>query len=49
MKIVIALTSSSGQLSGVQRHAINLARCLLTRQEITAVHLISAPWQQEFV
>ena len=49
MKIVIALTSSSGQLSGVQRHAINLARCLLTRQEITAVHLIAAPWQQEFV
>lgn len=49
MKIVIALTSSSGQLSGVQRHAINLARCLLTRQQITAVHLIAAPWQQEFV
>jgi len=49
LKIVIALTSSSGQLSGVQRHAINLARCLLTRQEITAVHLIAAPWQQEFV
>jgi glycosyltransferase involved in cell wall biosynthesis len=49
MKIVIALTSSSGQLSGVQRHAINLARCLLTRDEITAVHLIAAPWQQDFV
>jgi glycosyltransferase involved in cell wall biosynthesis len=49
LKIVIALTSSSGQLSGVQRHAINLARCLLTRQQITAVHLIAAPWQQEFV
>jgi glycosyltransferase involved in cell wall biosynthesis len=49
LKIVIALTSSSGQLSGVQRHAINLARCLLTRQQITAVHLIVAPWQQEFV
>jgi glycosyltransferase involved in cell wall biosynthesis len=49
VKIVIALTSSSGQLSGVQRHAINLARCLLTREEITAVHLIAAPWQQAFV
>jgi glycosyltransferase involved in cell wall biosynthesis len=33
----------------VQRHAINLARCLLTRAEITAVHLIAAPWQQVFV
>ena len=49
MKIAVALTSSSGQLSGVQRHAINLARCLLTRDEITAVHLIAAPWQQAFV
>lgn len=49
MKVVIALTSSSGQLSGVQRHAINLARCLLTRERIIAVHLIAAPWQQDFV
>jgi glycosyltransferase involved in cell wall biosynthesis len=49
VKVAIALTSSSGQLSGVQRHAINLARCLLTREQITAVHLIAAPWQQDFV
>ncbi len=49
MKVAIALTSSSGQLSGVQRHAINLAQCLLMREEITAVHLIVAPWQQDFV
>ncbi len=49
MKVAIALTSSSGQLSGVQRHAISLARCLLTQEQITAVHLIAAPWQQDFV
>jgi glycosyltransferase involved in cell wall biosynthesis len=49
MRVLIALTSSSGQLSGVQRHAINLARCLLTRSDITAVHLVAAPWQQDFV
>jgi glycosyltransferase involved in cell wall biosynthesis len=49
MKVVIALASSSGQLSGVQRHAINLARCLLLRDEITQVHLVVAPWQLEFV
>jgi glycosyltransferase involved in cell wall biosynthesis len=49
MKIVIALASSSGQLSGVQRHGISLTRCLLTRPEITAVHLIAAPWQRDFV
>jgi len=49
MKVVIALASSSGQLSGVQRHAINLARCLLSRPEVTAVHLVAAPWQHSFV
>jgi glycosyltransferase involved in cell wall biosynthesis len=49
VKVAVALTSSSGQLSGVQRHAINLAHCLLTREEITAVHLIAAPWQRDFV
>jgi hypothetical protein len=49
MKVLIALASSSGQLSGVQRHAINLARCLLTREEVTHVHLVVAPWQLEIV
>lgn len=49
MKVVIALASSSGQLSGVPRHAINLARCLLARPEIVEVHLVAAPWQQSFV
>ena len=49
MKIVIALASSPRQLSGVQRHAINLARCLLTRHEIAEVHLVAAPWQMGFV
>jgi glycosyltransferase involved in cell wall biosynthesis len=49
MKILIALASSSSQLSGVQRHAVNLARCLLTRPEITEVNLVAAPWQQDFI
>ncbi|HEY1901929.1 MAG TPA: glycosyltransferase family 1 protein [Terracidiphilus sp.] len=49
MKVVIALASSSGQLSGVPRHGINLARCLLTRGEISEVHLVVAPWQIGFV
>jgi glycosyltransferase involved in cell wall biosynthesis len=49
MKVLIALASSSGQLSGVQRHGINLARCLLSRNEITAVHLVAAPWQKDFL
>ncbi len=49
MKALIALASSSSQLSGVQRHAVNLARCLLTRSEISEVTLVAAPWQQDFV
>lgn len=49
MRVVIALVSSAPQLSGVQRHAINVARCLLLRHEITAVQLVAAPWQREFV
>jgi glycosyltransferase involved in cell wall biosynthesis len=49
MKVLIALASSSGQLSGIQRHAINLARCLLKRREIAEVHLVAAPWQRSFV
>jgi glycosyltransferase involved in cell wall biosynthesis len=49
MRIVIALVSSSGQISGVERHALNLAWCLLTRPEIAEVHLVVAPWQQSFV
>ena len=49
MKIVIALASHSAQLSGVERHAINLARCLISRAEITEVHLVAAPWQENLV
>ncbi len=49
MRVVITLASTPRHLSGVQRHAINVARCLLTRSEITAVHLIVAPWQQKLI
>jgi len=49
MKVVLALASSSGQISGVQRHALNLASCLLTRSEITEVHAVAAPWQQSLL
>jgi glycosyltransferase involved in cell wall biosynthesis len=47
MKILIAAASISSELSGVQRHAFNAARCLLTHPDISAVHLVVAPWQQE--
>ncbi|HSY71007.1 MAG TPA: glycosyltransferase family 1 protein [Alloacidobacterium sp.] len=47
MNIVIVAVSSAAHLSGVSRHAANVARCLLTRSEVTAVHLLTAPWQHE--
>jgi len=47
MRVLIAAASASSAMSGVQRHAFNLARCLLTHPEISAVHLVVAPWQQE--
>jgi glycosyltransferase involved in cell wall biosynthesis len=47
MRIVIVVVSSAENLSGVPRHAVNMARSLLTRPEITAVHLIAAQWQCE--
>lgn len=45
MRIVIVVVSSTEHLSGVPRHAANMARSLLTRPEITAIHLIAAQWQ----
>ena len=49
MKILIAAASFSSQISGLQRHAFNVVRCLLQLQEISAVHLVVAPWQSELV
>jgi glycosyltransferase involved in cell wall biosynthesis len=49
MKIVISVVASSGHLSGISRHAANLARCLLTRNGVTAVDLVIADWQYESI
>jgi glycosyltransferase involved in cell wall biosynthesis len=49
MKILIAAASFSSQISGLQRHAFNVVRCLLQLQEISAVHLVVAPWQSALV
>ena len=45
MKILIAAASYSSSISGIERHALNLVRCLLLRPEISALHLVVAPWQ----
>jgi glycosyltransferase involved in cell wall biosynthesis len=49
MKILVAAASFSSQISGLQRHAFNVVRCLLQLQEISAVHLVVAPWQRTLV
>ncbi|HEX3438111.1 MAG TPA: glycosyltransferase family 1 protein [Pseudacidobacterium sp.] len=49
MKVLIAAVAFSSEISGVSRHAFNLVRCLLQRPEISAVHLVVAPWQRKLV
>src|SRR5271163_2734587 len=49
MKILIAAASFASQISGLQRHAFNVVRCLLQLQEISAVHVVVAPWQRALV
>jgi glycosyltransferase involved in cell wall biosynthesis len=47
MKVLVTAISFSSKISGIQRHAFNLVRCLLTHPEFSAVHLVIAPWQQK--
>jgi glycosyltransferase involved in cell wall biosynthesis len=47
MKIVIAALSAPEHLNGVSRHAANVVRGLLTRSEISEVHLLAGAWQQQ--
>jgi glycosyltransferase involved in cell wall biosynthesis len=45
VKIMVTAASFSSEISGIQRHAFNLVRCLLRRPEISRVDLVVAPWQ----
>ena len=49
MRVLIAAASFSSQLSGVQRHAFSLSRCLLAHPGVSEVNLVVAPWQREMV
>jgi glycosyltransferase involved in cell wall biosynthesis len=49
VKILIAAASYASNISGIQRHACNVVRCLLQRQEVSFVHLVIAPWQRKLV
>ena len=47
MKIMVLAASFSPNISGIQRHALNLVRCLMRCPEITRVDLVVAPWQTD--
>lgn len=49
MKVLIAAASFASSISGIQRHAFNLVRCLLASAELSEVHLVVAPWQQHLL
>jgi glycosyltransferase involved in cell wall biosynthesis len=46
MKVVVAALTAPENLNGVSRHAANLVRGLLTRPEISEVHMLAGDWQQ---
>jgi glycosyltransferase involved in cell wall biosynthesis len=47
MNVMIAAVAASDHLSGVSRHAANLAQCLLMRAEVAEVHLVIGVWQYQ--
>lgn len=49
MRVVVAAVSSNLCMSGVSRHAANLARCLISRPEISALHVLVAPWEEKYI
>ena len=49
MNIVIAAVSANRSMSGVSRHAANLTKCLLMRSEVSALHVLVAPWEESYV
>jgi glycosyltransferase involved in cell wall biosynthesis len=49
VKILVAAASFSPHISGLQRHALNVVRCLLLQPDISAVHLVVAPWQRNLL
>jgi glycosyltransferase involved in cell wall biosynthesis len=49
VKILIAAASFASNMSGLQRHALNVVRCLLPEPEISSIHLVIAPWQRNLL
>lgn len=49
MRVLIAAASYGSTISGIQRHALKMASCLLRAAEIETVHFVIAPWQRQMV
>ena len=49
MRVLVAAAAFPSEMSGVQRHAFNLVRCLLLANEVSEVHLVVAPWQDRLI
>jgi glycosyltransferase involved in cell wall biosynthesis len=49
MKILLAAASFHSHISGLQRHARNVARCLLQQPEVSDLHVVVAPWQRDLM
>lgn len=49
MKLLVVAASFAPNISGLQRHALNLAKCLMLQPEVTELHFVIAPWQQSFM
>src|ERR1700733_4695278 len=49
VKILLTAAQFSSNISGLQRHAFNVVRCLLKQRQISSVHFVIAPWQRELV
>src|SRR5271167_3755346 len=45
VKILLTAAQFSSNISGLQRHAFNVVRCLLKQQQISSVRFVIAPWQ----
>ena len=45
MNVLLTAVAFSEAISGVQRHAFNLSKALLTQPQVETVHMVVAPWQ----
>lgn len=47
MKVLVVAAQFSSGISGVQRHALGLIKCLLHQPIVKEVHVVLAPWQRQ--